>query len=194
MKKENFLWSAVKTGLIFGAIAIFLCFVGMVEVFSKRDVVEKILTLGQFVLLATMVSAGFVASRRTSSLLEKNKPVSNLTAGLVAGLFTGLLLALLVVIGAQVNLRAVFLNASPSLYQLLTFNKGVGIVWSLPTIGAVAGLFGAAFLLLPEIFRRPITRSLLIMIFLALFSSLFRVIMINQGAGMSRAAIFIFGL
>ncbi|HLA01590.1 MAG TPA: branched-chain amino acid ABC transporter permease [Aestuariivirga sp.] len=193
MKKENFLWSAVKTGLIFGTITIFLCFVGMVEVFSKRDVVEKIVTLGQFVLLATMVSAGFIASRRTSSLLEKNKPVSNLAAGLVAGLFTGLLLALLVVIGAQVNLRAVFLNASPSLYQLLTFNKGVGIVWSLPTIGAVAGLFGAAFLLLPEIFRRPITRSLLIMIFLALFSGLFRVIMINQGSEMSKAAKYLFG-
>ena len=174
MKKENFLWSAVKTGLIFGAIAIFLCFLGMVEVFSKRDVVEKILTLGQFVLLATMVSAGLVASRRTSSLLEKNTPVSNLVAGLVAGLLTGLILALLVVIGAQINLRAVFLNASPALYKLLTFDKGVGNVWILPTIGAVAGLIGAAYLLLPQILSRPITRSIFFVIFMALFSGLFR--------------------
>ena len=100
MKKENFLWSAVKTGLIIGVVAIFICFVGMVEVFSKRDVIEKLITLGQFVLLAAMFSAGFIASRHTSSLLEKNKPVSNLVAGLVAGLFTGLMLALLVVVGA----------------------------------------------------------------------------------------------
>jgi branched-chain amino acid transport system permease protein len=193
MKKENFLWSAVKTGLIFGAIAIFLCFVGMVEVFSKRDVIEEIITLGQFVLLATMVSAGLVASRQTSSLLEKNTPVSNLVAGLVAGLLTGLILALLVVIGAQINLRAVFLNASPTLYKLLTFDKGVGNVWILPTIGAVAGLIGAAYLLLPQILSRPITRSIFFVIFMALFSGLFRVIMINQGAGMSRAAKYIFG-
>lgn len=193
MKKENFLWSAVKTGLIFGAITLFLCFVGMVEVFSKRDVIEKIVTLGQFVLLATMVSAGLVASRRTSSLLEKNTPVSNLVAGLVAGLLTGLVLALLVVIGAQINLRAVFLNASPTLYKLLTFDKGVGNVWILPTIGAIAGLIGAAYLLLPQILSRPITRSIFFVIFMALFSGLFRVIMINQGAGMSKVAKYIFG-
>ena len=193
MKKENFLWSAVKTGLIGGVIAIFICFVGMVEVFSKRDVIEEIITLGQFVLLATMVSAGFVASRRTSSLLDKNKPVSNLLAGFVAGLFTGLLLALLVIIGAQVNLRAVFLNASPPLYELLTLNKGVGNVWTLPLIGAIAGLVGAASLLVPEILRRPITRSLFILIFMALFSGLFRVILINQGSDMSKAAKYLFG-
>jgi len=193
MKKENFLWSAVKTGLIVGVIAIFICFVGMVEVFSKRDVIEKIITLGQFVLLATMVSAGFVASRRTSSLLEKNEPISMLSAGLVAGLFTGLMLALLVVIGAQVNLRAVFLNASPPLYKLLTLNRGVGNVWTLPLIGAGAGLFGAAYLLLPEIFRRPITRGFFFVFFLALFSGLFRVVMINQGPEMSKGAKYLFG-
>jgi len=193
MKRENFLWSAVKTGLIFGAIAIFLCFVGMVEVFSKRDVIEKIITLGQFVLLATMTYAGFSASRRTSSLFEKNMPVSNLTAGLLAGLLPGLILALLVVVGAQVNLRAVFLNASPTLYKLLTFNKGVGNVWTLPLIGAGAGFIGAAYLLLPEILRRPITRSLFFVIFMALFSGLFRVVMINQGPGMSKAAKYLFG-
>ena len=193
MKKENFLWSAVKTGLIAGVIAIFICFVGMVEVFSKRDVIEKIITLGQFVLLAAMVSAGFVASRRTSSLLEKNMPVYNLAAGLAAGLFTGLVLALLVVIGAQVNLRAVFLNATPPLYELLTLNKGVGNAWILPLIGAAAGLVGAAFLLLPEILRRPTTRGLFVVIFMALFSGLFRVVMINQGSDMEKAAKYLFG-
>lgn len=193
MKKENFLWSAVKTGLIAGVIAIFLCFVGMVEVFSKRDVIEGVITLGQFVLLATMVSAGFVAARRTTSLLEKNTPLSILAAGLAAGLFTGLILALLVVSGTHVNLRAVFLNATPKLYDLLTLNKGVGNVWTLPSIGAAAGLVGAASILLPDVLRRPITRSLFILIFMALFSGLFRVVMINQGPEMANAAKYLFG-
>ncbi|MBI5839543.1 MAG: branched-chain amino acid ABC transporter permease [Chloroflexi bacterium] len=193
MKKENFLWSAVKTGLIVGVVAIFICFVGMVEVFSKRDVIEKLITLGQFVLLAAMFSAGFIASRHTSSLLEKNKPVSNLVAGLVAGLFTGLVLALLVVVGAEVNLRAVFLNATTTLYDVLTLDKGVGNVWILPLIGAVAGLLGAASLLLPQILRRPITQALVFVIFMAFFSGLFRVVMINQGSDMSKAAKYLFG-
>jgi branched-chain amino acid transport system permease protein len=193
MKKENFLWSAIKTGLLGGAIAIFICLIGMVEIFSKRDVIEKVITLGQFVLLATGAVAGFVASRRTSSLLGQNKPVLSLTAGLIAGLLTGSLIALLVIIGNQVTLRAVFLNASPALYKLLTLQKGMGNVWILPTAGAIMGLVGGAFLLLPEMLRRPINRSLLFVIFMALFSGLFRVVMINQGPGMSKAAKYLFG-
>lgn len=193
MQKENFLWNAVKTGLLGSAIAIFICLVGMAEVFSKRAVIEGVMTLGQFVLLATMVSVGYIASRQTSGLLGQNRPVYNLSAGLVAGLLTGLLLALFVFIGYRVNLRAVFLNASPALYNLLTFGKGQSNIWLLPAISAVAGLIGGAFLLLPEFVRRPLTRSLLVMIFLAFFSGLFRVVLINQGASISKAAKYLFG-
>ena len=148
MKKEHFLWAATKTGLLGGAIGIFLCLIGMVEIFDKRDVIEGLITLGQFILLTTAASVGFIASRRTTELLGQNQPSQNLIAGLVAGLVTGLVISLLVVIGGQIDLRAVFLNASPALYSLLTFNQGLGGVWILPLVGAVIDLTGAAFLLL----------------------------------------------
>ena len=193
MKNENFLWSAFKAGLLGGAITIFICFIGMVEIFSKRDVIEKTITLGQFMLLATGAVAGFVASQRTSKLLGENKPVPMLLSGLLAGLLTGSILALLVVIGSKVNLRAVFLNASPALYSLLTNKKGTGNLWVLPTMGAISGILGATFLLLPDTVRRPISRGLVSVIFMALFSGLFRVVMINQGPGMSKAAKYLFG-
>ena len=193
MKKENFLWNAVKTGLLGGAIALFICLIGMVEVFSKRDVIEKVLTLGQFVLLATAAGMGFVAARRTSNLLGDIKPLPLLTAGLTAGLLTGLLIALVVIIGNQVNLRAVFINASPAFYELLTFKKGVGFAWNLPAFGALAGLLGAAFLLLPKFLQRPLSRALLVLVFMALFSGLFRVVMINQGGAWIASAKFLFG-
>jgi branched-chain amino acid transport system permease protein len=181
MKKEHFLWVATKTGLLGGAIGIFLCLIGMVEIFNKRYVIEGVITLGQFILLATAIFMGFVASRRSSDLIGQNQPSLNLIAGLVAGLVTGVLVILLVVIGNQVNLRAVFLNASPALYSLLTVNMGLSGVWLLPLIGTVTGLIGAAFLFLPESVRRPISRGLLVLIFMALFSGLFRVVLINQG-------------
>jgi len=193
MKREHFLWTAVKAGLLGGAITIFICLVGMVEVFSKRDVIEGIITLGQFVLITTAMSMGFVASRRTSALFEQNRPAYNLGAGLAAGVVTGLILALFVFVGYQVNLRAVFLNASPSLYNLLTFSRGQSNIWILPLASAVAGLIGAAFVLLPENLRRPLTRSLFFVIFMALFSGLFRVLLINQGPGMSNMAKALFG-
>jgi hypothetical protein len=184
MKKENFIWVAIKTGLLGGVIAIFINLVGMVEIFSKRDVIEEVITLGQFVLLATSAVAGFIASRRTSNLLSQNKTVPVLTAGLTAGLITGSFIWLLVIaIGDTVEppLRTIFLNASPALYKLLTFGEGTDRLWILPTAGAFSGLISAAYLLLPESTRRPINRSLLVVIFMALFSGLFRVVMINQG-------------
>jgi hypothetical protein len=191
MKKENLLWNATKIGLLGGAIAIFICLVGMAEIFSKRDVVETVITLGQFVLLATSVVAGFTASRQAINLLGPNQPLSALTAGLIAGLFTGLVLTLFVVAGDKVNIRAVFLNASPTLYSLLTFGKGVSNSWVLAVGGAMSGLLGAGYLLLPELFRRTINRALLVTVFMALFSNLFRVVFINQG--MEQIAKFIFG-
>ncbi|HEU0295819.1 MAG TPA: hypothetical protein VFR47_23980 [Anaerolineales bacterium] len=181
MKKEHFLWVATKAGLLGGAIGVFLCLVGMVEIFNKRAVIEGIVTLGQFILLATMASVGFIASRRTSDLLGQNQAALNLLSGLVAGLVTAILVVLLAVIGGQINLRAVFINASPTLYNLLTFNLGIAGVWILPLIGAVTGTVGAAFLLLPENIRGPVSRGLLILILMALFSGLFRVVLINQG-------------
>jgi branched-chain amino acid transport system permease protein len=76
---------------------------------------------------------------------------------------------------------------------LLTFNKGQGNLWILPVASAVAGLIGAAFVLLPTNFRRPLTRSLFFIIFMALFSGLFRVVLINQGPGMTTVAKALFG-
>ena len=111
MKKENFLWTAVKIWLLGGAITIYLCLVGMVEVFYKRDVITDVITLGQFILLATVLITGFMAARRTSNISGKNRPLYELTAGLIAGLITGFVLGLFTYIGTQINLRAIFITA-----------------------------------------------------------------------------------
>ena len=181
MIKENFLWNAIKTGLIGGAVALFLCLIGMIEIFNKRDVIEDVITLGMFLLLATAFVIGFLAAQRTARIFETSKPFHQLAAGLLASAATGLVLSLFVLAGLQVNIRAVFLNASPGLYELLTFGRGLEGVWMLPSLGAAAGLAGAGFGLLPTVLKRPLTQAILFMIFMALFSGLFRVVMINQG-------------
>ena len=67
IKKENLIWIAIKTGLLSGVIAIFLCLIGMIEVFSKRDVIEHIITLGDFILLVSAVSALLVSPTKIIS-------------------------------------------------------------------------------------------------------------------------------
>ena len=193
MKKENFLWNAVKTGLLGGAIGLFLCLIGMVEIFNKRDVIEEIITLGQFVLLATVLGSGLIASRRTSHLLGGNKPFHGLAAGLVAGTVAGAMIALFVLLGDKINIRAVFLNASPALYEILTFEKGVSGAWQLAVIGAFAGLIGAGFLLLPDVIRRPVSRAVVFLFLISLFAGIFRVPMVSQGGSWETVAKDLFG-
>jgi len=223
MQKNNFIWSSIKTGLLGGIIAVYLCLIGMVEVFNKRDVIEGILTLGQFILLATAAGIGYIASGQVfvdwerafrtalmgplvgmyaqpdkSEEFEQTKPEVNKThimlAGSLAGFFTGLLPMLLVVLGNLVNIRAVFLNASPTLYSLLSFNMGPAGAWLLPLISVVFGAAGAGFILLPENIRRPLSTALFTLIGMALFSNLFRVVLINQGSFWPGLAKSIFGL
>ncbi len=193
MKKENPIWTAVQTGLLGGVIAIFLCLIGMVETFSKRDVIEKIITLGDFILLATFVSTGYITARKTSNLEEQKQPIKNLITGILAGLITGLLMVIFVWLGTQINLRSVFLNASPTLYELLQFRQETSAIWLLPALGIGSGLAGAILFILPEKIRQPITRAILFSFFMALFSGLFRIIMINQKGAIAILAKYLFG-
>ena len=193
IKKDNFLWTVIRTGLLGGLVGIFLSVIGMIEVFSKRDVIENVITLGDFMLLATALMTGFIAARSTFELFPQKRLVNNLIAGAVAGLTTGLLLAAFVWLGTQINLRAVFLNASPALFELLTFKRGAGGVWLLPELGVLAGLVGALLFSLPEKFRQPITRGIFFLFAMALFSGLFRVVMINQSGNTEKLAKYLFG-
>lgn len=192
-RKENFIGMAIRLGLLGGAIGLFLCMVGMVEIFGKRNLIEGVVTLGHFVLLVTVLGISYLASRRTSDLLQQKKPFASLLAGLIAGALMGSVLTLLVLIGAIINLRAVFITASPALYSMLTFGHGVGNSWILIPIGMAAGLIGAAFFFLPEKLRQPIARGLFVTILVSLFTGLIGVIMINQGGRIAKAAKFIFG-
>jgi branched-chain amino acid transport system permease protein len=170
-----------------------MCLVGMVEIFDKRDVIVDVITLGQFILLATILIMGYIAAQRTSKIEGKNSTQFKLIAGLVAGLVTGLTLALFTYIGQNINLREIFITASPGLYKVLTFNGNANyfLIWL--AIGAVGGLIGGAYLLVPISLRRPITLGLLVTFLMSLFASLFRVIMINQKGPVEKAAKYLFG-
>src|SRR4029450_10732959 len=97
-----------------GTVALYLCFVGIVPVFHERQLIAGVITLGQVALFGSMAVPGAIAARRATTLREA------LLTGAVAGLITGLFLTGLVVVGSVINVRAVFLKASPELYSMLT--------------------------------------------------------------------------
>jgi len=71
------------------------------------------------------------------------------------------LLCLLIFLGHAINLRSVFRNASPVLYEFLAFNQGLGLgcLWLLIT-GALSGSLGGLLVLLPVLERKVLVLSL----------------------------------
>jgi branched-chain amino acid transport system permease protein len=164
-----------KIGLIGGAIAIYLCLVGIVPVFHSRQLIAGVITLGQVALFGSMAIPGALAARRARTTREA------VLAGGAAGLITGGALTLLVVVGNVVDLRAMFLNASPELYSMLTMGLGVAGAWIPAVEGLVLGTGAAAFGQLPARVRSPVTRGLLAVLVVGLFAGILRAPLMSAG-------------
>ncbi|MDP2967678.1 MAG: leucine/isoleucine/valine transporter permease subunit [Deltaproteobacteria bacterium] len=148
---------ALKIGLIGGVVEILLSLIGMVEAFSQRDIISNVVSMGHTLLLLVAIFMGYLAAKRTT----RSEPLWILINSLVSGLVIGALLALLVVVGSLINLRKVFVNAMPVLYELLTFKQGTQVgVFLLLGAGALSGILSGLFYLTPKMARRFLITSL----------------------------------
>jgi branched-chain amino acid transport system permease protein len=142
--------ATVRAGLIWGAVAVYVALVGLYGMFERRWIIDQTVTLGQAVLLLIALTAGYRAALGTS---VRDRALRVL-AGVGAGAIAGALLAALVVLGEVIELRAVFVEASPVLFRNLTMNLGT---WpgaaALVVLGAVLGLAGGALFVLPPNLR-----------------------------------------
>lgn len=148
---------ALKIGLIGGIVGFLLSLIGMVEAFSQRDIVSNVISMGHTLLLVVALFMGYQAAKRTPRI----KPLQVLANSFISGLLIAGLLALLVMLGSLVNLRKIFINASPLLYQLLTFNQGLGTgALLLFGAGGLCGLLSGLFYLSPSRIRKVLISSL----------------------------------
>lgn len=158
MKKAySFLEQGIKIGLIGGVSAVLLSLIGMVTAFSQRDIISNVISMGHTLLLLVAMFMGYLAAKRTT----RTEPLWVLVNSLISGLIVGGFLALLVILGSLINLRKVFVFAMPILYELLTFKQGIQTgIFLLLGAGALSGLLGGLFYLLPILVRRVLITSL----------------------------------
>src|SRR5262245_65830844 len=62
--------NVIRIGLLGGAVAIYLCLVGIVPVFHARQLIAGVITLGQIALFLSMAIPGAIAAWRASTLRE----------------------------------------------------------------------------------------------------------------------------
>jgi branched-chain amino acid transport system permease protein len=148
---------AIKIGWIGGVVAVLLSLIGMVEAFSQRDIIANVISMGHTLLLIVTLFMGYLVAKRT----PENKPLNVLINSTITGLLVAALLVLLVLIGSLINLRKVFINASPVLYNLLTFGqeRGTGILLLL-AIGSMIGILAGVFYFSSGMLRRILIISL----------------------------------
>jgi branched-chain amino acid transport system permease protein len=141
----------IRIGLIGGIVAVLLSLIGMVEAFSQRDIISNVISMGHTLLLLVAVFIGYLAAKRTTPA----EPLWILVNSFISGLVIGGLLALLVIVGSLINLRKVFVNAMPILYELLTFKQGTQTgIFLLMGAGALSGALAGLFFLSPKLIRR----------------------------------------
>jgi len=173
----------IRTSVLGGAVAIYLCLVGIVPVFADRALIVGVVELGQAALLIAFAAVGYLAARDQVGVSRFRAVV----AGTAVGAVTGAFLTGLVLVGSVVDLRAVFLNASPELYALLTNGHGTDWAWYPILVGAITGGLAGVVAGLPARLRSSLLISLGSLVFFGLFAGLLRTpLLVTPLAGPAR--------
>ncbi len=136
----------IRFGLLGGAGAVYVSAIGMVETFAQRNLLGTFINLGNVLLLTGALITGYLTAKETHS----EDYQKTLTAAAIAGFFASLPNILLIIIATSINVRTVFVNISPALIELITFNNGLvlgSLIFMLVSI--LASVFVAVLYILP---------------------------------------------
>lgn len=117
MKTEtSLIWKkAVNNGLISGALCLLVMLVGLVESFGDNYVISGLITLGDIILLTPIIILTY-STLRSSTNLSKSTLAG---ISVVIGLISGFIITMFILLGKVVDLRSMFVNASPTLFSML---------------------------------------------------------------------------
>jgi branched-chain amino acid transport system permease protein len=149
-KEMKFTWSDIlKYGAIGGIVAVYIILVGMVVAFNKRYIISETLTLGQIALFSPIFLLGYFSANNARKIKSLGYAIF---VSAMVGLISGAFVAALLVLGTNINLRAVFLNVSPELLDILHLGQEtmMGAIVANLLISAIVGLLGGLFALTPR--------------------------------------------
>jgi branched-chain amino acid transport system permease protein len=159
MKTEtSSIWKkAFNNGLISGALCLLVMLVGLVESFGKTYIISGFVTLGDIILMAPVIALTF-STLRSAQDYSKGTLVG---ISAVIGLLSGFMVTLLILLGQVVDLRVMFVNASPALFDILM--RGVPLPLGAlvpPLLSMLAAWLTLGIYLIPARPRRAVVQGL----------------------------------
>ena len=98
---KNNIQEAIKFGLLAGVISLSVSVIGMVELFSDRDLIAGVLSLGQVFLFAAPVAFGYLIAQKS----PEGKPGTTMVNGFLTGICVALPLIILIILESLFDLR-----------------------------------------------------------------------------------------
>ncbi len=173
-RKQHFWQSdAVNYSLIGGVVVVAMSLVGMVVSFGDRHFISGVITEGQLLLFLTIAIVGYIIAQRMEDRNLVKAAIGGVVAGLIASLF---LIGLVILIGIKpLDMRTMFVNASPKLVKALTFDKGLGVgfVYMLLT-NVISGAFGGLVAVIPGIWGSSLTNGALITVLIGILAEIWK--------------------
>jgi branched-chain amino acid transport system permease protein len=152
----------LRMGLLAGIVLLYLGVIGVLATFNEREVIRETLTLGQLLMVAPALVAGYRVARKLS---ESHGLVLALVGGVLVGLLTAVPSLLLIWLIAYVDISHVFVNVDRNWLEVITFDHRKpeellqGGLMLLGVLG-VSGLAGALLGIVPETIRRSLILGL----------------------------------
>ena len=181
----------LKMGVLAGIIASYVCLVGMVVVFSEREIIAGLFTSGQIILVAGPFGISYYFARKAETI---GSPWKIVGSSALIGFLSALPLTLIVFLAENTNIREMFVNISPDLARILTFGRE-SVVIQVPfnfafmreentlfinitgnivliVVMIIASFAGAGLRLIPGKWRKPITVAGIAVLVIGLMSEL----------------------
>jgi branched-chain amino acid transport system permease protein len=165
---------AVRIGLVFGIVAVYLAIVGLLLMIHGRWIIVDVLSLGHAALIAIGLGAGIAVARGAARRVSGQVLVQSLVAGAIAGVFP----AVLVTAMEAIDLRSIFISLPPALSEMLTLGLDLplGLVVLVGGGTALAAL-GTLLAHSPPIVRKPLIVGAATVIFFGVFQELLQLMM-----------------
>jgi branched-chain amino acid transport system permease protein len=131
--------------------------------------IEGVISVGQTALVLALLGTGWAAVGAAP-----RGGLAAVIAAAVAGALGGAGLTALVIVGSAVDLRAIFLPASPAMYEIISYGQGVPGSALNVVFGAVIGAVAGAVRVAPVAVRRPLLTGSAAVLVMGLFSGILR--------------------